>query len=268
MTRAPVNSRDPTGTRRVENREVRRVRTIVRAYRDALVDVLRNTENAPDVVREGFRGRRPGDGEGILDRYMRAMRDDLDAGIDDHIRDTEVAAVKNADRAMKAMGAGILLGDIIIPREETELLRANLRDNYARVVDKMAADVNRAVLEGYQKGLGARETAKLAEEVTEGLEYDAERIVRTETMRVGDITAKARYDQIGDCDGYFSYPTADDRTCPVCRGWALNGTPYPTERTSGELHLFGKDAPMALPWHPNCRCTRLPHFEGEPPMQI
>ena len=39
---------------------------------------------------------------------------------------------------MKAMGAGIQLGDIIIPREETELLRANLRDNYANIVDRMA----------------------------------------------------------------------------------------------------------------------------------
>lgn len=135
--REPVNPKDPTGTRRTENREVRRVRGIVRAYRDALIDVLRNTEDAPKVMREGFRGRRPGDGDGVLDRYVRAMRDQLDEGIDGHIRATQEASVRNADRAVKAMGVGIQLGGLVIPREETELLRANLRDNYAHIVDKM-----------------------------------------------------------------------------------------------------------------------------------
>lgn len=135
--REPVNPRDPTGTRRIENREVRRVTNIVRAYRDALASVLENTEDAPTLMREGFRGRKPGDGEGVLDRYCRAMRDQLDEGIDDHIRATQEASVRNADRALKNLGAGIQLGGIIIPREETELLRANLRDNYANIVDKM-----------------------------------------------------------------------------------------------------------------------------------
>lgn len=136
--REPVNPRDPTGTRRVENREVRRVRDIVKAYRDALSDIIANTEDAPKLMREGFRGRRPGDGEGVLDRYCRAMRDHLDEGVDKHIRATQEASVRNADRALKSLGVGIQLGGLVIPREETELLRANLRDNYANIVDRMA----------------------------------------------------------------------------------------------------------------------------------
>lgn len=92
------------------------------------------------------------------------------------------------------MHVGIKLGDVAIPREEVELLRANLRDQYAVVAGDLAANTNRAVLEGYQKGLGARETARLVEEYTDGMDSQIERIVRTETMRVGDVVSKARYD--------------------------------------------------------------------------
>lgn len=87
--RSPVNSRDPTGTRRVENREIRRTRTIANAYRDALVEIIGSVKDAPPVVREGFRGWKEGDGASVIQRYTEAMKEHLQEGVDEHIVRTE-----------------------------------------------------------------------------------------------------------------------------------------------------------------------------------
>jgi hypothetical protein len=79
-------------------------------------------------------------------------------------------------------------------------------------------------------------------------------MVRTETMRVCDVISKNRYEAAG-CDGYMSYPTDDDRLCTTCLQYATGGT-------GTRLKVYGLDEPMTLPWHPNCRCCRIPHFEG------
>ena len=35
-----------------------------------------------------------------------------------------------------------------------------------------------------------------------------------------------------------------------------------------ELKVYGLDEPMALPWHPNCRCCRIPHFADQEAITI
>ena len=239
MTRSPVNRRDPSGTRKVENAEIRRQREVIRAYTEAMAEVA--VGNDPERM-------------AVLDRLSARMREDLQATADEWIRQTEDATVRVTDRVLNNLHTGISLGNVQIPREEVEALRVNIRTQVADLGNQALSTVTRELTEGYQAGLGADEIRRRIVEDIPSLGDRAERIVRTETMRVADTVAKARYDAAG-CQGYLSFPTDDDRLCTRCLGYATGGS-------GTALKVYGPDEPMALPWHPNCRCCRLPYFEG------
>ena len=239
MTRSPVNRRDPSGTRRIENRQIEHQREIIRAYVEAMAETA--VGNDPERV-------------AVLDRLSARMKEDLQDTADRWITETEDATVRVTDKVLHNLGTGIQLGNVQVPREEVEMLRLNIRKQFALEGDHVLATVTRCVTEGYQEGLGADEIKRRIIEETPSLESRAETIVRTETMRVADTVAKARYDAAG-CDGYMSFPTDDDRLCLACINHATGGS-------GTTLKVYGLDEPMALPWHPNCRCCRIPHFEG------
>lgn len=245
MTRSPVNRRDPSGTKRIEREEIARQREIIRLYGDAMARVA--TGDDPRRTE-------------ILDRLKSELADDLSSETDQWMARTEQATVENTDRIMNNLHTGIKLGNVRIPREEIEMLRANIQLNVRSVADDLLKDVTRITVEGYQEGLGADEITRAIVDATDAQVRHAETIVRTETMRVGDTVAKARYVASG-CDGYMSYPTEDDRLCAHCIKMAVgNG--------GTTLKVYGLDEPMALPWHPNCRCARLPHYEGQKEVMI
>ena len=245
MSRSPVNRRDPTGTKRIEREEIARQREIIRLYGDAMSRVA--TGDDPRRTE-------------ILERYKDELGADLESEVDEWMARTEQATVENTDRIMNNLHTGIKLGDVRIPREEIEMLRANIKLNVKSVADDLLKDVTRITVEGYQEGIGAKEIASAIVDATDAQVRHAETIVRTETMRVGDTVAKARYVASG-CDGYMSYPTEDDRLCAHCIKMAVgNG--------GTTLKVYGLDEPMALPWHPNCRCARLPHYAGQQEVTI
>lgn len=237
--RSPVNRRDPTGTRGIEREEIRRQTAIIRAYGVAMAEVASSDrEDKPEVLR----------------RLADSMNADMADSTDEWMAKTERKTADVTDRVLNNLNTGIKLGNVQIPREEVDILKANIMENVRSVGDGLLKDTTRIIAEGYQNGWGADQITREINNATEGQVSRAETIVRTEILRVGDTLAKARYDAAG-CDGYMSYPTDDDRTCPTCISYATGGT-------GTELKVYGLNEPMALPWHPNCRCCRIPHFEG------
>lgn len=240
--RSPVNRRDPSGTRKIEREEIARQREIISRYTEAMAEIA--VGDRPDKAQ-------------VLGRLSEGLKDDLSASADDWMANAEKATVRVTDKVLNNLNTGIVLGNAVrVPEEELRMLRANIRANVRSVGDDLLKDVTRITTEGYQKGWGADETAREILKAGKGQVSHAETIVRTETMRVCDTVAKARYDAAG-CDGYISFPTDDDRLCEKCVRYATGGTGSTT------LKVYGLDEPMALPWHPNCRCCRIPHFEGQ-----
>ena len=244
--RSPVNRRDPSGTRKIEREEIARQREIITRYTEAMADVA--IGNDPKRVE-------------ILERLGESLKDDLEASSDDWMKNAAEATVRVSDRVLNNLHTGIVLGPSVqVPAEEVELLKANIRENVRSVGGDLLKDVTRITAEGYQQGLGADEITREIWKASDKQVSHAETIVRTETMRVCDTVAKARYKAAGS-DGYMSFPTDDDRTCLHCIRQATGGS-------GTELKVYGLDEPMALPWHPNCRCCRIPHFADQEAITI
>ena len=244
--RSPVNRRDPSGTKKIEREEIARQREIITRYTEAMADVA--IGNDPKRAE-------------ILERLGESLKDDLEASSDDWMKNAAEATVRVSDRVLNNLHTGIVLGPSVqVPAEEVELLKANIRENVRSVGGDLLKDVTRITAEGYQQGLGADEITREIWKASDKQVSHAETIVRTETMRVCDTVAKARYKAAG-CDGYMSFPTDDDRTCLHCIRQATGGS-------GTELKVYGLDEPMALPWHPNCRCCRIPHFADQEAITI
>lgn len=244
--RSPVNRRDPSGTRKIERQEIERQRDIIRRYNEVMADVA--TGDRPDKAE-------------VLERLSEGLKQDLTASSEDWMRNAAETTVRVSDRVLNNLHTGIVLGPSVqVPQQEIQMLKVNIIFNVQSVADDMFKDVTRIVAEGYQKGLGADAIAREIRKAGDKQVRHAETIVRTETMRVCDVVAKARYTQAG-CDGYMSYPTDDDRTCPECIEKATGGNGV-------TLKVYGLNEPMALPWHPNCRCCRIPHFADQEAIEI
>ena len=244
--RSPVNRRDPSGTKKIEREEIARQREIITRYTDAMADVA--IGNDPKKVE-------------ILERLSESLKDDLEASSDDWMRNAAEATIRTSDRVLNNLHTGIRLGPSVqVPEEEVSLLKANIRENVRSVGGDLLKDVTRITAEGYQQGKGADEITREIWKASDHQVSRAETIVRTETMRVCDTVAKARYKAAG-CDGYMAFPTDDDRTCLHCIRQATGGS-------GTELKVYGLDEPMALPWHPNCRCCRIPHFADQEAITI
>ena len=244
--RSPVNRRDPSGTKRIEREEIARQREIISRYCEAMARTA--VGDSSDKME-------------ILDRLSASLKDDLTASADDWMKNATLTTIRVSDRVLNNLHTGIVLGDSVnIRPEEIQMLKANIMENVRSVGDDLLRDVTRITSEGYQKGWGADQIAREINKAGEGQVRHAETIVRTETMRVCDVVAKARYIQAG-CDGYLSFPTDDDRLCPKCVEHATGGS-------GTTLKVYGLDEPMALPWHPNCRCCRIPHFADQEAITI
>ena len=244
--RSPVNRRDPSGTRKIEREEIARQREIITRYTEAMAEVA--IGNDPRRME-------------VLNRLSESLKDDLEASSEDWMRNAAETTVRVSDRVLNNLHTGIVLGPSVqVPAEEVEMLKANIRENVRSVGSDLLKDVTRITAEGYQSGWGADQVSREIWKASDKQISHAETIVRTETMRVCDVVAKARYKQAG-CDGYMSFPTDDDRTCPRCISMATGGS-------GTTLKIYGLSEPMALPWHPNCRCCRIPHFADQEAITI
>lgn len=243
--RSPVNRRDPSGTRRVERAEIRRERELISAYTDAMARVA--TGDDPNRAQ-------------VLERLSDEMKAAMLESTDQWMQDTSDTTMDVTNRILNNLNTGIQLGNVQPPREEVEMLRMNIRAQIIADGEHTLNTVTRLVTEGYQQGLGADQIRDNIIAEIPSFQDRAERLVRTETMRMCDTFAKARYDAAG-CDGYISFPTDDDRLCDHCVSMATGGR-------GNTLKVYGLDEPMALPWHPNCRCMRLPHFPDQEDIKI
>jgi SPP1 gp7 family putative phage head morphogenesis protein len=220
---------------------------VIKTYTEAMARVASGVDEGRSVAVDTDR-------EYNLMRLHDAMADDLEAISEEWMEETKDAAIRTSDKVLHNMGKDIKLGNIAVPREEATLLAIGIQTNVRTVADDLLKDVARIAAEGYQQGLGAEQIARNIEQDSDTVRWNAKRMVRTETMRVCDVISKNRYEAAG-CDGYMSYPTDDDRLCTTCLQYATGGT-------GTRLKVYGLDEPMTLPWHPNCRCCRIPHFEG------
>lgn len=251
--RSPVNRRDPSGTKRIERQTIDRMGVVIDTYTEAMARVATGIDEGHSVARDTDR-------EYNLYRLHDAMSKDLDAITKDWMEGTKEATIKNTSRVLNNLHIDINLGDVAVPKEEAELLAIGIQTNVRTVADDLLKDVSRIAAEGYQQGLGADEIARQIEEDRDTIKWNAKRMVRTETMRVCDVIAKNRYIAAG-CDGYISFPTEDDRLCPKCLAYATGGS-------GTTLKVYGLNEPMSLPWHPNCRCCRIPHFADQGALKI
>ncbi len=136
-------------------------------------------------------------------------------------------------------------------REKVELLAGRTFDELENVTDDMANKLSRVLSDGLVQGKNPREIGlDIADEIDVS-ENRAQVIARTEIIRAhaeGQLEAfeKLGVDEVG-VDVEWS--TAGDlRVCPECA--ELEGTVYSIE-----------DAHGLIPYHPQCRCSFLPHME-------
>ena len=126
-----------------------------------------------------------------------------------------------------------------------ESLAAAVRTSQARLVNHaMDAQrkINESVVQGLMRGQGWQKTAAELRQTTGMLHYQAERIIRTESLSNNDIARREAYAEHG-VEYVQRIATQDDRVCEYC-GYRA-GNVYPIN-----------DAPAAL--HPNDRCYNMP----------
>lgn len=141
--------------------------------------------------------------------------------------------------------------DIDIPPEWLDWYRRTVEQalyRYSeRVRKKMEQIIVRANLEGWSH---SDMTEAIQQELTRALTWQAERIARTETMRLWNLGHLHQMRQFEDVVGYEYSVVLDPRTSHIC---------YP---------LAGKrvrkdELQYVPPLHPNCRTILLPVFVEE-----
>lgn len=120
---------------------------------------------------------------------------------------------------------------------------------------KLAAPARQAMFDALFFGIAAgRPNQAIARELRDaigGTTAAAMTIVRTETNRAYREATRQFYVEAPGVIGWRWLAALDLNTCPIC--WALHGTIFKTKTKFGT--------------HPNCRCTMVPVFAGDPPVE-
>lgn len=118
--------------------------------------------------------------------------------------------------------------------------------------DKLAAEVDRLLTQGMITGETYEELAKQLTDQFALKEYEAARIIRTEATRVASMSEAAAYQTAG-LEEYEILVTLDERTCSICGPM------------DGHVERVDDMEPgvTAPPFHPNCRCTTIGHYEDD-----
>jgi SPP1 gp7 family putative phage head morphogenesis protein len=125
------------------------------------------------------------------------------------------------------------------------MLQNNLND-LTKATDEIKALIKREMLTGIEKSETTMQLYRRIRDAADLGKQKAMVIARTETMRVVNQGAKARFDEAGVRTEWLT--THDELACPACS--ALDGKISP-EQTDG-----------LPPAHPNCRCTVIPVAYG------
>ncbi|MBS0187298.1 MAG: minor capsid protein [Planctomycetes bacterium] len=112
-----------------------------------------------------------------------------------------------------------------------------------RIADK--EELSRTLTRLYADGANVAEIARAIRPAVDNIKASAQRIARTESLRIAEEAQRESYAQVDDLiAGMQIWATLDDRTRPEHA--ARNGTIYP------------KDACPIVPDEPNCRCFTAP----------
>ncbi len=114
----------------------------------------------------------------------------------------------------------------------------------------LKAELDRLLTKSLVQGRNPREMARELRTLFDRSQYEAERLMRTETARVQISMQMRSYLDAGITEYQF---IAEPSACPTCA--ALNDKIFKVED-----FLAGKNAP---PMHPHCRCSTVPYFDEE-----
>lgn len=187
---------------------------------------------------------------------------DLPAGsVDAILRElNEGAFNEGADSAMRALSIwdrevtglrgttrlGVMAQGTNITARLTEIGNARVLNGRARLLQHTATAAQRIqdhVIDGITRGVGWGRTARAVQGDVNLLYYEAERLVRTESVEASDTARRAQYAEAG-VEYVQIMATADDRVCGYCAA------------SSGQVYPLGE---IQLPRHPNCRCYAAPY---------
>jgi SPP1 gp7 family putative phage head morphogenesis protein len=150
------------------------------------------------------------------------------------------AGSENAARALSAYGTTTAL-----PTLAPLAAAARATNATARLAAHGATFAQRAeaiVIDGLIRGRGFRPTATELRRETGILRYQAERLVRSESIAAADEARRDTYREAG-VEHVQSMATMDDRLCGYCANRA------------GRVY---KITDVEVPYHPNCRCYLAP----------
>lgn len=160
-----------------------------------------------------------------------------------------LALLTLSERAVVGLAGGLNVDAILaatrVSSRLTEIGAARVANGTARLLqhtDTAARAIEQHVIDGVTRGQGWSVTARNIRKDVALLDYEAERIVRTESMTASADARHEQYREHGVTQARW-ISTLDERTCGYCA------------YRSGRLYDLDD---IILPAHPACRCQSLP----------
>lgn len=130
--------------------------------------------------------------------------------------------------------------------------------NYSKRIwsntNKLAEDLRQTLTTAAMTGESITKTSKKLAEAFNTSDYNARRLIRTETTYATNQAELLAYDEL-DIDRYEFVATLDARTSSICQ--ELDGKVFETKEAKAGVNLPAM--------HPNCRSTTIPYFEDGMP---
>jgi len=249
--------------RRVENSALAVIRQALRESRAELERELRvlygraldGTASVGAPIREAA-ARNLLEQTRVLERHLdlrqyplEAVLSELQAGSMSAGAQSALQALSAAERAVVGLSASIPVETLTAATRVSQRLQdigaARVANGRARLIQhgRDAADrIERHITTGIVQGRGWGATSRLIRREVNILDYEAERIVRTESITASDTARRKAYRDAG-VEHVRVLATMDDRVCGYCA--FRSGRIYPLDE-------------IELPFHPNCRCTTVP----------
>lgn len=192
----------------------------------------------------------------VLDRHLDLRRLPTEAVLGELQRGAMSAGAENALRALTTAERAVAGLSAAVPVERLAAatrISSRLQEiGAARVTNgtralaqhgQNAADaIQRHITAGVVQGRGWGATSRLIRREVNLLDYEAERLVRTESVTASASARHATYQERGITQARWM-STADDRVCGYCAF------------RSGRLYDIDD---IVIPAHPNCRCYSAP----------
>jgi SPP1 gp7 family putative phage head morphogenesis protein len=241
--RSRINSRDPSGMRRVEERTVQSTMdTVSSAITAAAQEATTGSKTKAEI-------------QAIVTKHTDALTKRLSDDGQTWIKETAGAAVVRSRNLIKSTdaSAGINLGPVGVSKEILDRETAEIGKYITDLTDEMQRTIIDTITKGDDEGLSADDIVNNVVKATGKTRNDADLLVRTSIMKTFNDTAADDYKKAGAV-GYSLFPASDSRVCEKCRQVAFgNGSV-----TKGAVVNYKE--PPVCPVHPRCRCTILPVF--------